>query len=113
MGVFVLGIDGLGYEGLRSLNEMGMLRDVTFIAERYTRAVSKTCFPPQTIPAWISLFTGVNPGKHGVFSFLETSKYGTRINTSSNIMFPSLYEIFALQKKPTALINIPLSYPFH
>lgn len=113
MGVIVLGIDGLGYEGLKFLNKIGFLSDISYLAKRHTHATSRTCFPPQTIPAWISLFTGVNPGKHGIFSFLETTRNGVRINTSSNIRFPPIYEIFALQRKPFALINVPLSYPFH
>ena len=30
----------------------------------------KSIFPPDTVPAWITIFTGLNPAKHGlVYSF--------------------------------------------
>jgi len=80
--------------------------------ERGAYGIAKTCFPPQTIPAWICIFTGVNPGKHGVFSFFNTMGGRIRLNTALNIRFPPVYEIFSLLRRPIALINVPLSYPF-
>jgi|GEM_PF-5994150 len=112
MGVLVLGIDGLGSEGLKKLSEMGYLRSVDFIARRYFRATAKTCFPPQTVPAWISIFTGVNPGKHGLFSFFSTSRGRVRIHTSLDVRFPYVFEILSMLRRSVVLFNVPLSYPF-
>jgi len=112
MGVLVLGIDGLGFGGLKRLSDMGYLRSVDFLARRFSRAIAKTCFPPQTVPAWISIFTGVNPGKHGLFSFFSTSRGAIRVNTSLDVKFPYVFEILSMLRKSVVLINVPLSYPF-
>ena len=112
MGILVLGIDGLGLEGLKSLRRYGLLSSVKYLMERGIHATAKTCFPPQTIPAWISIFTGVNPGKHGVFSFFKSAKREIKINCALDVKFPTVYELFSLMRIPVVMVNVPLSYPF-
>ena len=112
IGVLVLGIDGLGFEGLRALGKYGLFRSLNYLLDRGATAPVKTCFPPQTIPAWISLFTGVNPGKHGVFSFLRHENRKHRLCSALDVKFPPVYELLSMLGHKVALINIPLSYPF-
>jgi len=88
------------------------LSSLKFLSDRGVFARAKTCFPPQTIPAWISIFTGVNPGKHGVFSFFKTTPRGIYINNALDIKYPPIYELFSIMRRPCVLVNVPLSYPF-
>ncbi|HHT9154142.1 MAG TPA: alkaline phosphatase family protein, partial [Candidatus Hypogeohydataceae bacterium YC40] len=46
------------------------------------RAGLKSIYPAITPPAWTSLYTGVNPGKHGIFSFIEDTN--TLVNSTIN-----------------------------
>lgn len=112
MGILVLGIDGLGTDGLKKFSNMGYLRTINFLAERYTKATAKTCFPPQTVPTWTSIFTGVNPGKHGVFGFFSTEKGETRLCSSLDVKFPYIFEILSMHKRSVLVYNVPLAYPF-
>lgn len=110
MGTLVLGIDGLGLEGVKALNRHGYFGDLKYYIDNYIAAHSvRTIFPPQTIPVWPSIFTGVNPGKHGVFSFFNASKL--RLNTRLDVDFPYIYEIFMLNGRRVLVDNVPLSYP--
>ncbi|MEM2222771.1 MAG: alkaline phosphatase family protein [Candidatus Korarchaeota archaeon] len=112
MGVFVLGIDGLSLECLRRLSNKGHLNSISFLAERYFKAIAKACFPPQTVPAWTSIFTGVNPGKHGVFGFFNAEGGSTRVCSSLDVKFPYIFEILSMHKRSVVVYNVPLSYPF-
>ena len=40
----------------------------------------ESILPPITPPAWTSFMTGKNPGKHGIFHFVETEHGGYAMN---------------------------------
>lgn len=70
--VLVIGIDGMDvqqiarYEQhlptLKKLKDAGLLTPLSSV------------FPPDTIPAWMSIYTGLNPANHGVVNFLDLAK---------------------------------------
>ena len=45
------------------------------ILDEGTSAPLESQVPPWTASAWPSLYTGTNPGKHGVFGFLDFEGY--------------------------------------
>lgn len=69
------------------------------------RAGLKSIYPAITPPAWTSLYTGVNPGKHGIFSFIEDTN--TLVNSTIN-KYPYFWDL--LDKK-MILVNLPVTYP--
>ncbi|MBN1422891.1 MAG: alkaline phosphatase family protein [Planctomycetes bacterium] len=68
--VFVLGVDGLDPsivgEGIRG----GWLPSFARLAEKGAFRKLRTSAPAQSPVAWLSLATGMNPGRFGVFDFL-------------------------------------------
>ena len=67
--------------------------------------------PAQTPVAWTTFMTGVNPGKHGIFSF-TTRKIGTykrKINTPDKIKTKTLWKILSEHGKRVGVINVPMS----
>jgi predicted AlkP superfamily phosphohydrolase/phosphomutase len=69
--------------------------------------------PPITGAAWTSFQTGVNPGKHGIFDWLERSPGSYKLTTisSSKIKLPVLWEWISFFGKKVGVIGVPLTWP--
>jgi len=82
------------------------------MAEKSLRGILKSTIPPFTPPAWTSIATGVNPGKHRIFDFLMLSNdYKVRLASSRDVRYPRIHEMLALKGLKTICINQPLTYP--
>ena len=71
-------------------------------------------FPPDSPTAWASLFTGLNPAKHGVISFkdpLSHSKVGEYLNFSRNIVGDTFWDLAGKVNKKCCIIFPHLAYP--
>ncbi|NCC52114.1 MAG: nucleotide pyrophosphatase, partial [Spartobacteria bacterium] len=72
--VVIVGLDGLDPGRCRDLMGQGRLPHFSALAEEGSfRDLPSTC-PPISPVAWSSFMTGVNPGKHNIFDFLNRSK---------------------------------------
>ncbi|MDB5335551.1 MAG: type phosphodiesterase/nucleotide pyrophosphatase [Planctomycetaceae bacterium] len=69
--VVVVGLDGLDPGRVRRLMAEGRLPHLKQLAERGTFTNLATTLPPISPVAWSSFQTGVNPGKHNIFDFLN------------------------------------------
>jgi predicted AlkP superfamily phosphohydrolase/phosphomutase len=67
--------------------------------------------PAQTPVAWASFMTGKNPGKHGVFSFIqrERGSYRRRIANPNQIHDKNLYQILSEYGKRVCVLNVPMT----
>jgi len=111
--VAVIGLDGMAWHILHRLFTYDAMPNLRKISEKSLKGVLKSTFPPCTPPAWTSIATGVNPGKHGVFGFITLNEnYETRLVTSSeDVKYPRIHEMLALKGLKTVCINQPLTYP--
>lgn len=71
MKVFILGLDGATFDQLDPLMEKGFLPNIKKIRDNYAYGPLQTIMPPVTGPAWLALATGLNPGKTGVFDYIN------------------------------------------
>lgn len=67
--VIVLGIDGLDWPLLSSL--MDDLPHFRQLASSGWAGEMPCIFPPDSIPSWVSIFTGLNPVEHGVIESVD------------------------------------------
>lgn len=112
MKVAVVGLDGVGWPVLNKLFEYDAMPFFKKISENSVRGILKSTVPPNTPPAWTSITTGVNPGKHGVFDFvIPTKNHGTRIVNALDVKYPRIHEMVALKHLRSICINLPLTYP--
>ncbi len=109
-----LGLDGVGKSFLRSIIERFNLK---YMKELMKHIVEFRAIPPYTPLAWTSIFSGVNPGKHGVFGFFKPrlDDYGKivgfEVNTSRDIAAPRIFEIANAHGLRSILMNVPFTYP--
>ena len=71
MKTIIIGIDGGTWDVMLPLIEQGKLPNIARLMENGAWGNLHSTYPPITIPAWVSCVTGVNPGKLGLFHFLN------------------------------------------
>ncbi len=109
--VIFVGVDGASWEVIRPLMELGELRGFGMLASEGAWGVLKSTMPPVSAPAWVSMFTGKNPGKHGIFDFVYPTPHGLRLHKSTDVKTSTLFEYLALLGRRCVVIGLPLSYP--
>jgi predicted AlkP superfamily phosphohydrolase/phosphomutase len=70
--------------------------------------------PPITVPAWMCMMTGCDPGQLGVYGFRNRSDYSydkLAIANSTNITEPTVWDILSRNGKNSIIIGVPPSYP--
>jgi predicted AlkP superfamily phosphohydrolase/phosphomutase len=112
--VLMIGLDSASWNILDPIVKDGTMKELGRLINRGVRATLMSTLPPQTFPAWPSIVTGVNPGKHGVFNFYKISEnsYTLIPYSSYDVQVPFLWEILQDQGLKCGVINIPSSSPF-
>ncbi len=109
----IIGLDGATYRVLQPLVDAGVMPTI----ERFMRDGAwgnlMTTNPPVTCPAWPSMFTGVNPGQHGVFSFSYRDQQSGMMRTaaSGDVKAVKVWDILADANKRCGILNVPITFP--
>jgi predicted AlkP superfamily phosphohydrolase/phosphomutase len=110
--VALVGLDGATFRVLDPLAEQGVLPNVARLRERGGEAILRSTIPAYTPPAWISIATGVNPGRHGMFGFLDsTPQEPPRIAHSGLIGATPMWRYLSESGIRVGVLNVPMSYP--
>lgn len=115
--VLLLGLDGACFSMIEPLVKQGKLPTFKNLLEEGVQAYLKSTIPPTTIPAWLSMFTGLNQGKLGCFGqqLLEKSSYELKPISISSWKGKLIWDIVS-EKKKVGIFNIPTlsrSYPIN
>jgi predicted AlkP superfamily phosphohydrolase/phosphomutase len=113
--MLVIGLDGATFRVMQPLLDAGKLPTLARLIARGTSGVLTSIIPPQTGPAWPSMFTGKNPGKHGIFHFEQYdirsyACYGGVV-TSRAIAGQTLFDLLSNHGRRVAAIRVPMTYP--
>jgi predicted AlkP superfamily phosphohydrolase/phosphomutase len=112
MRIFIFGIDGLTMRIMGPLMEKGLIPNFKSIYESGNRGILKSTIPPLTPPSWASIYSGKNPGKHGLFEFRKRNGYIFKTNTCWDYdEAPPFWKHLTENGKKCVLINLPLYYP--
>jgi predicted AlkP superfamily phosphohydrolase/phosphomutase len=110
--VLLLGIDGATYSVLDPAFEAGHMPRLKALLDRSASGILTSTVPPYTPPGWTSIFTGVNPGKHGIFGFtLGNVQRKDGLVRLDRVTSPGLWNVANAQGVKTGLFNIPMTYP--
>ncbi len=110
--VLLLGLDGVTYSILNPAFEAGHMPKYRTLLERGASGVLTSTVPPYTPPGWTSIFTGVNPGKHGIFGFtLGNVQRNGGLVRLDRVTAPAIWNVANAQGVRTGLFNIPMTYP--
>jgi predicted AlkP superfamily phosphohydrolase/phosphomutase len=111
--VVVIGLDGMSWGILDKLFKWKVLPNLQEIAEKSIKGTLPSTIPPESAPAWTSMATGVNPGKHGIFGFTKPSKdfNNVEIVNSRDVNYLRIHEMVAIQNLKSVCVNQLLTCP--
>jgi predicted AlkP superfamily phosphohydrolase/phosphomutase len=109
--VIIIGLDAATWDLLKPWADEGELPTFKRLMENAAWAVLESIIPPTTAPAWTSLSTGKNPGKHGIFDFVRLEGNGLRLYKPNDIRSETIYDILSKANLRSIVISLPLSFP--
>lgn len=111
--VLVIGLDGATFDLMQPMADLGWTPNLLRVLQQGAHGVLRSTVPPLTAPAWSSFLTGVNPGKHGVYSFQrrQNSAMEREFIDGMALRGPRLWHWLAEYGLSTACINMPMSWP--
>lgn len=110
--VIILGIDGL--DPVLIIKWQEKLPYFRKLLEQNSDIAIASTFPPDSICAWISIFTGKTPAEHGLFEsidYLAGKKAALSKDRSTVFRGKTFWDIASLQRKKVCIINPFLAYP--
>lgn len=111
MQTLLLGLDGTCRSILSPLFEEGVMPRVETLFADGASGPLTSQIPPWTPSAWPSLYTGVNPGKHGVFGFLRFEGYEWDVVNRSDVEEFALWELLDQHGHTSVVVNVPVTHP--
>ncbi|MCA9899396.1 MAG: alkaline phosphatase family protein [Anaerolineales bacterium] len=111
MKLLILGIDGATFDLIRPWAREGKLPNLAKLMQHGVHTDLLSTMPPVTSPAWPSFMTGCNPGKHGVFDFIQPSGASYSLVNSSLIKKPTMWQILSNKGYRVGVLNVPVTYP--
>jgi predicted AlkP superfamily phosphohydrolase/phosphomutase len=109
--VLVLGLDGATLDIIEPLARSGRLPRLARLMEEGAWGVLESTLPPVTIPAWVSMMTGKNPGRLGVYDLLRRQGYGIEPNGHCYSGHAPLWHTLNQYGIRTGVMNLPGTYP--
>jgi predicted AlkP superfamily phosphohydrolase/phosphomutase len=109
----IIGLDAADLQLTQDLMGGGDLPRLSAIADQGCFSRLKSVIPPQTAPAWTSITTGVNPGKHGIYYFYNFSTSPITITNATNTSTPRIWDHVEALGERSVVVNVPVTYPVH
>ncbi len=111
--LLVIGLDGATLDLVGPWVAAGRLPALAALMARGVWGPLRSTVPAATFPAWTSLVTGVNPGRHGVLDFAERvpGTYRVRFVNGSQRRTPALWTRLSAAGRRVAVLTVPATYP--
>ena len=111
--VFVLGFDGTPHSYLKAETSAGRLPNLAALFEDGASVPMRSSLPSVSGTAWMSVFTGRDPGGHGIFGFMDCKpdSHDFYFPNFDHVRAPSLWELLAGVGKRSVVLNVPGTYP--
>ena len=111
--IVIIGLDSATWDLLEPWAAKGLLPNLSVLTSTGVRGELESATPPLTPPAWTSFMTGKNPGKHGIFYFLEPQpgSYAMRYANAGSRRSRTFFGLLSDAAVKVGSVNIPFTYP--
>jgi predicted AlkP superfamily phosphohydrolase/phosphomutase len=111
--LLIVGLDGATFDLVEPWAADGSLPHLARLMEAGARGRLRSTVPPATFPAWTSLMTGVNPGRHGIFDFTRRlpGTYRVEFLNATYRRVPSVWRLLSDAGRRVAVMGLPATYP--
>jgi predicted AlkP superfamily phosphohydrolase/phosphomutase len=111
MKLLIIGFDGATFNLIRPWAAEGYLPNLARLMEEGVHGDLMSTLPPVTSPAWPTFMTGCNPGKHGVFDFIQPHGDNFTLVNATAIRQPTLWQRLSRAGYRVGVMNVPVTYP--
>lgn len=109
--ILLLGLDGLSLEQLNDVMSRTELPNFRKLMSDGHALSMKSTYPYVTAPAWASMFTGVNPGKHGIFEMFHVAENRMVPANYATARTPFIWDYVSWAGKKILVMGVPFTYP--
>lgn len=112
--LLIIGWDGADWEILDDLMRRGHLPNLAALSKEGIRGELASTIPSHSWAAWSTFLTGMNPGRHGVFDFVEIDPTNPQMRTpigSQSIKLPTFVEYLSASGNEVRMGNVPVTFP--
>lgn len=111
--LMALSIDGVPFGLMERLIESGDMPNMAALAAQCGLRQMRSVQPTVSCVAWASYMTGMNPGKHGIYGFIDRSEgdYGLSFPNGSVMAVENIWQILSRAGKKVFGMNVPSTYP--
>lgn len=111
--MIVLGLDGATLDLIEPWVEAGALPNLAALMEKGRTGLLRSTLPYVTPLAWPSIYTGTNPGKHGLLGFRKRLEgtYDWVLNSSADMMRPAIWDLVARSGLRACSMFVPFTFP--
>ncbi|MEF3274006.1 MAG: alkaline phosphatase family protein [Chloroflexus sp.] len=111
--VLIIGLDAADLDLIEPWVAAGWLPNIGAILQNGSFAPLRSTIPVMSPPAWTSLISGLNPGKHGIFDFvrLAPGSYHLVSTRRDQTTFKTMFDYASEHGKFVLALNVPMTYP--
>lgn len=109
----VLSIDGVPFGLLQTMLSKGLMPNLAVLAEKEGMRRMRSAQPAVSCVAWSSFMTGRNPGKHGIYGFVDRAEntYAPLFPNARMMAVENIWELLSRAGKRVFGMNVPVTYP--
>ncbi len=111
----LIGLDGVPFTLLQRLIEEGVTPNLGCIAAAGDNSFRQmdASLPEVSSVSWSSFMTGANPGRHGIYGFMDLKPNSYRMYFPSypDLRVEPIWDTLGKEGKRSVVINLPGTYP--
>jgi predicted AlkP superfamily phosphohydrolase/phosphomutase len=111
--LWIVGFDGATFDLILPWAEAGELPHLAGLIQTGAWGPLESTYPPVSFPAWSTLMTGVNPGRHGIFDFTQRlpGRYQIAFINATYRRVPSLWQRVSQSGRRVGVMGFPATFP--
>jgi predicted AlkP superfamily phosphohydrolase/phosphomutase len=111
--VILIALDGATFDVIRPMMAAGRLPAFSRLAAEGASGNLQSTYPVITPPAFASMLTGCNPGKHGVYDFFSRvpNSYEFAPSSAATMRVEPLHRIATRHGLRAGSMNMPMTFP--
>jgi predicted AlkP superfamily phosphohydrolase/phosphomutase len=109
----VVGLDGATFDLIQPWASAGKLPTFARLMAKGSWGYLQSTIPPMTAPAWTSFMTGKNPGKHGLYDWIQrhSGSYEVFPVTAAHCQAPAIWSLLSKSGRRVCILNVPMTFP--
>lgn len=111
--LLVVGFDGATFDLINPLVQNGRLPTLAHLMQHGAFGTLHSTVPPITPTAWTTVFTGKNPGKHGIFDFqeIDPKTYARQPVFTDRHLEKTVWDLLGEAGLRSIITDVPYTYP--